>query len=156
MMDTIRSQLIQFFEHPDIAWLLAKSPFIQDLALQQPIALTVFVGVIVLMLILLIFSSGKNRNTSDQMQGHSRVISKTLHRKLARLRHSKMPLYSVEVTEDHMIRKPEPEPEKPLDMPSLDSQSQPIEGNSLDITTQRLSPDAKAMLEKLRQDGKAI
>ncbi|MBL6603243.1 MAG: hypothetical protein ISP46_03830 [Alphaproteobacteria bacterium] len=156
MMDTIRSALIQFFEYPDVAWLLAKMPFIQDLALNQPLTLTVFVSLIFVLLIMLIFSSsGKPQPKSDHNQDSQRVLNKTLRRKLARLRHTKMPLYSIEVTEDHMIRMPEPEAEKPMDTPSLDRQSQPIEGNSLDITKNRLSPEARAMLEKLHQDGKA-
>ena len=154
MIDAIRSSLIQFFEHPDIAWLLAKAPFLKDLALHQPIALTVFTSLVLLMLIMVMVSGGGDRPAPDQQQEKPRVINKTLRRKLARLRHSKMPLYPVEVTDDHMIRMPEPEAEKPVDMPSSDISSQPIEGNSLNITKEQLSLEAKAMLEKLHQDGK--
>jgi hypothetical protein len=38
----------------------------------------------------------------------------------------------------------------------MDNETQAIIGNSEDITKNQLSPNARAMLEKLQQDGKTV
>jgi hypothetical protein len=156
MIDTIRSTLIQFFEHPDIASVLAKVPFLQELALNYPIGVTVFTGVIVILLILIVITRYNKRKKPSQNQEKPKVLNAKLRRKLARLRHRELTLYPVEVTEDHMIRTTPVEAESPIASPAMDNETQAIIGNSEDITKNQLSPDARAMLEKLQRDGKTV
>ena len=156
MIDTIRSSLIQFFEHPDVASVLAKVPLLQEIALNDPIGVTVFTGVIVILLFLMVIVRDKKHKKPDQKQERPRPLNAKLRRKLARLRYSELTLYPVEVTENHMIRTPPPEAESQISSPEMNNETQAIIGNSEDITKNQLSPNARAMLEKLQQDSKTV